>query len=264
MKCQIICKEEVTCMNPSNLNQIPVDENKPDKDFIDIDILKSPMKYEILSLLNDNEMSFEDIVENTSKSKTSISIHLKSLREIGLVDFKLNPNDNRKKIFFINTKTYNKAKKISENKMEEIIEEFIKNEDLKSNIKIITTLKAILHLYNIEISPVLKSIGNYMGKELSLQLHDEDLKKYTENIKRHWYENKLGELNFNIDEDIKITCKNCFECKNTPITGKSSCDIVNGIFKGLFENYFNFKLKIIESKCYSMGDDECLFELTPY
>jgi len=70
---------------------------KNDSDHIDI--IRSPMKYEILELLRHNEMNFEEIVENTSKSKAAVSLHLKDLKEEGIVKYKSDPHDNRKRIF---------------------------------------------------------------------------------------------------------------------------------------------------------------------
>ena len=71
-------------MTTSNPIQIILNENKTNHQMVDIDIIKSPMKYEILDLLRHDEMNFEEIVENTSKSKASVSMHLRDLREEGL------------------------------------------------------------------------------------------------------------------------------------------------------------------------------------
>lgn len=70
-----------------------------DDGSLDISLIRSPTKYEIIRLLNNNELSFEEIVKNTSKSKPTISMHLKSLREEGIVKYKMDPSDNRKKFF---------------------------------------------------------------------------------------------------------------------------------------------------------------------
>ena len=68
-------------MTTSNPIQIILNENKTNSPMVNIDIIKSPMKYEILELLRHGEMNFEDIVENTKKSKASISMHLRDVRK---------------------------------------------------------------------------------------------------------------------------------------------------------------------------------------
>ena len=84
-------------MTTSNPIQIILNENKTNSPMVNIDIIKSPMKYEILELLRHGEMNFEDIVENTKKSKASISMHLRDLRKEGIVNYKADLTDNRKK-----------------------------------------------------------------------------------------------------------------------------------------------------------------------
>ena len=54
----------------------------------------------ILEMLRNSDMEFDEIVSNTGKSKSTVSVHLKSLREAGIVSFKTHPDDNRKKIFY--------------------------------------------------------------------------------------------------------------------------------------------------------------------
>ena len=75
-------------MTTSNPIQIILNENKTNSPMVNIDIIKSPMKYEILELLRHDEMNFEEIVENTSKSKASISMHLRDLRKEGIVNYR--------------------------------------------------------------------------------------------------------------------------------------------------------------------------------
>ena len=88
-------------MTISDPIQIILNKKKPNHQTVNIEIIKSPMKYEILELLRHNEMYFEDIVKNTSKSKASVSMHLRDLRKEGIVSYKADLQDNRKKIFYL-------------------------------------------------------------------------------------------------------------------------------------------------------------------
>ena len=83
-------------MTTSNPIQILFNEKNKHQN---INVIQSPVKYEILDLLKHNEMNFDEIVENTSKSKASVSQHLKDLREEGIVKYRADPEDNRKNIF---------------------------------------------------------------------------------------------------------------------------------------------------------------------
>ena len=48
-----------------------------------VNVVKSPVKLTILEMLKNGEMEFDEIVSNIGKSKSTISVHLKSLKENG-------------------------------------------------------------------------------------------------------------------------------------------------------------------------------------
>ena len=70
---------------------------------------------------------FDEIVSNTGKSKSTVSVHLKGLRELGIVSFKLNPEDNRKKIFYINSKYLGSVNLREQKELEETQKDFLVN-----------------------------------------------------------------------------------------------------------------------------------------
>ena len=253
-------------MTTSNPIQIILNDNKTDSPKINIDIIKSPMKYEILNLLRHNEMNFEEIVENTSKSKASISMHLRDLRKEGIVNYKADPTDNRKKIFYLNSDFLgsidtNTTKSLKKDQTSLLIDEFIEKGDVEYLILLTHTFKSMLMEFGMDISPVLQKIGNHIGEYLFSQLKDDDLDIFTKNISQYWLRNNLGELSFNIKNNIEITCVDCFESRDIPRYGRPSCYLEKGMLEKLFSLYFNFDINIEEIMCYAMGDDKCVYHL---
>jgi len=53
----------------------------------------------ILSMLLAKEMSFDDIVEASGRAKSTVSVHLKSLADDGIVSSRPDPGDARKRSF---------------------------------------------------------------------------------------------------------------------------------------------------------------------
>lgn len=255
-------------MTTSNPIQIILNENKTNSPMVDIDIIKSPMKYEILELLRHGEMNFEEIVENTSKSKASISMHLRDLRKEGIVNYKADHTDNRKKIFYLNADFLgsidsNKTKTLKKDQTKLLIDEFIEKGEVEYVILLTHTFKSILLEFGMDISPVLQKIGNHIGEYIFSQLKDDDLDIFTKNISGYWLKNNLGELSFNIGNNIEITCTDCFESKESAIIGKPNCYLEKGMLEKLFNMYFHFDLNIEEIMCYSMGDGKCVYQLQP-
>ena len=234
---------------------------------IGINIVKSPVKLTILEMLKNNEMEFDEIVTNTGKSKSTISAHLKSLRQNKIVSYRNHPDDNRKKIFFINSKylgsvNISKPKQIKETKTDYLVKNLI-DSDAEFSTLLFHTLKSMLIQEGVNIDPILQSTGNSIGKSVFNDLYDSDLNVFMENIADFWQRKGLGILKYNIAQTITITTYDCFECKLLPKTGKPACFLETGIFEGLFTEFFKLPVSVIETQCYTMGDEKCVFEIEP-
>ena len=234
---------------------------------IGINVVKSPVKLTILEMLRDREMEFDEIVNNTGKSKSTVSVHLKGLRENGIISYRVHPDDNRKKIFYINSKflgsvNISEPKEIEETQSDYLIKNLIEDDEEFSTL-LFHTLKAMLIQEGVNIDPIMQSTGNSIGRSLFEILYDDDLDVFMENVAEFWQRKGLGRLTFEIGQIIKITTYDCFECKLLPRTGKPACFLDTGIFEGLFSEFFNLPVSVIETQCYTMGDEKCVFEIEP-
>ena len=232
-----------------------------------IEIIKSPVKYEILDLLKDKEMNFEEIVENTSKTKAATSLHLKDLREAGIVNYRPDPTDNRKKIFYLNSKMLGSIDDRNiklENSSKKLVLDLINEKNVPFNLLLIHILKTSLIEYGIEFNPLLITVGNHIGEYIFEKVHDNDFDRFLENLSRYWAENNLGFLSFNVKNTIEIMCVKNFESLKMEKTDLPQCHIVKGIFEEIFTRYFNIKINVEEFMCHGAGDEICLFEVKPF
>ena len=153
-------------------------------------------------------------------------------------------------------------KQIEETQSDYLIKNLI-DEDEEFSTLLFHTLKAMLIQEGVNIDPILQSTGNSIGKSIFEMLYDDDLDIFMDNIADFWQRKGLGELTFKIGQTIKITTKDCFECKFLPKTGRPACFLDTGIFEGLFTEFFNLPVSVIETQCYTMGDEKCVFEIEP-
>jgi len=234
---------------------------------IGVNVVKSPVKLTILEMLRDRDMEFDEIVSNTGKSKSTVSVHLKSLRENGIISYRVHPVDNRKKIFYLNSKyigsvNISEPKEIEETQSNYLVENLV-DDDAEFSTLLFHTLKAMLIQEGVNIDPILQSTGNSIGKSIFQKMYDEDLDVLMDNIAEFWQKKGLGRLTYKIGQIIKITTYDCFECQLLPRTGKPACFLDTGIFEGLFTEFFNMPVSVIETQCYTMGDEKCVFEIEP-
>lgn len=240
---------------------------------IGVNVIKSPVKLVILSILKDNEMEFDEIVKNTGKSKSTVSVHLKSLRKDGVISFKFDPEDQRRKIFYINSRFLGEIEppepfELEEQKTDFLLENIInKNNDSSGKFNfshlLFHTFRSTLIQEGININPILYESGRRIGLALYEQIKADDVDIFIKNLQVFWEEYGLGRIEFKLGEKIEITTYDCFECELLPKTGKPACYLDSGIIEATLSSFLKKDLKVIETKCYTMGDNCCAFELEP-
>ena len=227
-----------------------------------INIIKSPMKAEIVSLLKDNEMNFYRIVEHTGKSKSTVSEHLQALVDEGIIGEKPDPKDRRRKIFYIKSRYLggvSTQKELDEKK----IDLSFTLSDYKNPFEfyrlLFRTIRVALLKEGINIDPLLHDAGISIGKTLYTDLKAEKLDKFVENIAEFWESNKLGRIEVKSVDPLVINAYDCFECEDLPKIGRSACAFDSGILKAIFTEYFGHEVWVDEVKCYAKGDEYCCF-----
>ena len=63
--------------------------------------VQSPVRVKILSVLSTRDLTFDEIVRLSGRAKSTVSVHLRGLEQDGIIGSKTDPNDERKKIFFL-------------------------------------------------------------------------------------------------------------------------------------------------------------------
>ncbi len=227
-----------------------------------INVIKSPMKAQILSLLEKNEMSFDRIVEHTGKSKSTVSEHLQALVDDGIISYRPDPEDRRRKIFFIKSRHLGDVSPIKE--LEEGAEHYFSG---ISNYKdpfeffrfMFRTIRVALLKEGINIDPLLHQAGIKVGEAVYNDLESPDTDEFIENIAEFWEGNKLGRVKIKSMAPIVINAYDCFECKDLPKIGRSACAFDSGILESIFSKHFGHGVEADEVKCYAKGDDYCCF-----
>lgn len=227
-----------------------------------VSVIKSPMKAQILSLLEKSEMNFDRIVENTGKSKSTVSEHLQSLVDHGIIDYRPDPEDRRRKIFFIKSQHLGDVSPIKE--LEKGAENYFSGiSDYKNPFEffrlMFRTIRVALLKEGINIDPLLHQAGIKVGEVVYKDLSASDIDKFIENIAEFWQANKLGRIKVKSMDPLVINAYDCFECEDLPKIGRSACAFDSGVLEAIFSKYFGHDVNAEEVKCYAKGDEYCCF-----
>jgi len=228
-----------------------------------VNIVQSPIKAQILSLLKEGGMSGSQIVSSTQRSKSTISAHLQDLEDSGIIDWVINPEDRRKKIYFINSRYLGDVS--PEKEVEDEIDQYLEDQILKSDDPLkffrfmFRAIRVSLMDEGINIDPILHNAGCKVGETFYKKLQTPDINKFIENVAKFWENNQLGLIKVKSLDPIIIQAYDCFECEDLPQVGKPACAFDSGVLESFFSRYFQEHVEVEEVKCYAQGDDYCQF-----
>lgn len=227
--------------------------------------IDSPVRVKILSMLRKNELSFDQIVAFSGKAKSTVSVHLKKLVDEGIIDSKPDPEDARKKIFFINSEYLGELS--HEKRLEDSIETYVTNyissdgDPFEFFRLMFKTIRVALMAQGINIDPILYEAGLKVGDALYEKVSDPEINKFLQNIADFWETHYLGRVEVKSIDPLIINVYDCYECRGLPYTGVPACAFDSGILKSLFTAHFKDEQTVKETKCYAMGDNYCCFAI---
>lgn len=223
-------------------------------------VIKSSAKNRIIELLRGGEKTSREIREEIGKAKSTTSVHLSDLKELGIIEEKVHPEDERVKIFYLKSKFLGKSGTPFSKHYEEILgnlrdaagEEY-------------AFLKSLFHLirfglisFGLDVHPALKEIGRDAGKSLAENFSEDTIEDLIEEIDEFWQENGLGTVDF-IDDHLLI--KDCFDCEDMPNVGHTLCSLDEGLIEGIMEERLGRKVTLSEIECHGTGADHCKFRM---
>ncbi len=223
----------------------------------------SPVKLQILNLLREEPRSFDEIVKYTAKAKSTISVHLNNLRACELVKENNDPEDRRRKIYSLTSCYMGCSKEPLIEHYRNLLEKVAENGNNRFHFT--ETVFHALHFgfeaYGIDNAPVVKIIGSDIGKHLSPIFEAETFEELLIEIARF--------MEFHGDCRVSVLLKGTPSLKvednfkrSMPVTGKSFCALREGLIEGILKEKLGEDYRVLETECYGIGNDHCLFEIT--
>lgn len=228
-----------------------------------VNVIDSPIKAKILSLLKEGGLNGSDIVSLTGKSKSTISAHLKDLIKAGIVDYNPDAVDGRRKLFYIKSRYLGEISK--EMDLEKDAEDYLttqvtgSSDPFKFFRYVFRTIRVALIQEGVNIDPILHNAGIKVGKTFYDELKDPETDKLTKNLALFWESHKLGRIEVEDMNPLTIRAYDCFECEDLPKIGRSACAFDSGILEAIFSAHFHREMNVEEVKCYAKGDEFCCF-----
>jgi len=221
----------------------------------------SPVRVKIIAMLKERELPFDEIVEGTGRAKSTVSVHLNDMAEAGIIGARLDSQDRRKKIFYINSNYLGGLQK--DRILEDDINELISRKgvpDVVDFFKVMfRSIRVQLCLQGINIDPVLSEAGQRVGGALYAHIGSPDREELLRNLAEFWASHGLGRMVVRSRSPLTVYIYDCFECAELPLLGRPACAFDLGILQGIFFAHYGEERPIEEVACYAMGHDHCCF-----
>jgi len=183
--------------------------------------IQSPVRVKILTVLNDRDLSFDEIVRLSGKAKSTVSVHLRGLEQDGIISGKADPKDSRKKIFSIRSSPLGNLsdgiRYIPDTDLDPAI--FSKKDPFRFYRVMFRTIRVSLLVEGINIDPVLHDAGFRIGEGIYPAIADTDLPSLLDKTSALWKKNKLGIIEIENESPLIIRVYDCFECGDLPQLG---------------------------------------------
>lgn len=223
----------------------------------------SPVKLQILNLLRKEPRSFDEIVKFTAKAKSTISVHLSNLRTCELVEENPDPQDRRRKIYSLTSRYMGCSQEPFIEHYRNLLEKASTNGKDRSCFAEILfhALCFGFEAYGIDNAPVVKTIGNDLGRSVSSifgsETPDELLREIADFLEFH------GECRVSVlTEFPALQIEDSFKARSMPVIGKPFCTLREGIIEGILDGKLEKDYKVTETECYGTGHEHCLFKVT--
>lgn len=225
--------------------------------------IKSPVRVLILEMLREGEVSFDEIVRRAGRAKSTVSVHLREMVDEGVVGWRPDPADARKKLFFTNAErigALSSSERISA-ELARYAGDYRENgDDPFAYFRLVfRTIRTVLMQTGINLDPVLTAAGEEVGRAVFPTVEDERTDVFLRNVAAFWERHGLGRIEAGGADPLEIFVYDCFECVDLPRIGRPACSFDTGVLTALFSGHFGREVTVVERECYASGDAYCRF-----
>lgn len=223
--------------------------------------LDSPIKLKILKFIGNQSRPFDEIVSETHKAKSTISVHLKDLLKQSIITEQRDATDRRRKYYALNSQFIAYSDMPMHKSYEMIIDRLICSVDSEFEFfkTLCHTIRYGLEAYGMNPKPVMKRIGNDIGRKMTGLFRSDNMDELLLECAHFWNTHRLGRMQIENSDSLSITVFDCFDCSDMPDVGRTLCSLDEGFLEGVLESRLNLMSLVEEVECFGTGYDHCTF-----
>ncbi len=223
--------------------------------------IDSPVKLKILELLRKGTTAFEDLVEESDKAKSTISVHLDDLERLNLICEKAHPSDKRKKHFVLNSTCLACSEiPLRDQYKKQLDNILVSSKNGDSFLRyLFYAVRYGMEAYGFDPKPIMKKLGNDIGTRIGPIFESGDYEGILNELSIFWKDHDLGNMKIINKREPAILVIDCYHCGRMPNVGKTLCSMDEGIMEGIFSSRLNIEYNVREIECFGTGHHHCKF-----
>jgi predicted hydrocarbon binding protein/DNA-binding HxlR family transcriptional regulator len=227
--------------------------------------ISNPVRQKILCELQSKDLSLTEIANLTAKAQSTLSVHLDKMVKEGLVASRDDPNDNRRKIFYLTSRPVGSSIPPRE-ELKIAVGECIVNSVGTPSSFLKGLIRAIIigvESMGFNMDPAIHDIGFEIGKALAKDMGSTNIEDLISEVQEFYELHDLGEVCVYSFLPLTIIIRDDYDCSDTPEAGRTICLLNEGVVQSILETKTGKAFRVSNDECFGIGNNYCKFVIEP-
>jgi hypothetical protein len=227
--------------------------------------ISNPVRQKILSELQRRDLSLSEIAQLTGKAQSTLSVHLDKMVKEGLIAYRDDPDDNRRKIFYLVSRPVGSSVVPREDLMRHVENTIAKSIGSPSTFLkgVIRSIVIGMEAIGFNMDPVLKDIGRQIGTEIARRMKSDNVEGVIGEVKEFFKVHELGEINVYALHPVTLIIKEEYDCSKAPDVGRTLCLMNEGILEAIFEKRLGMPSRVTKAETFGTQYNFCKYVIEP-
>jgi predicted hydrocarbon binding protein len=221
--------------------------------------VSNPVRRQILMQLVLSDLSLTDISNITGKAQSALSVHLDRMTGDGLVVFRDDPSDSRRKIFTLSSKLMARSRDVNE-EGKEVYRKTLENITEKDCNFFKTILRAIIvgaETSGLCIGAAMRQMGKGIGEILAKKIRSTKVEDIISELQEYYEIHDMGEVCVYTFMPLTRIVRDNYEV--TQCAAESISMFSKGLFVKVLTDITKKDHKISSSECFGAGNNYSKF-----
>ena len=221
--------------------------------------VSNPVRRQILRELFLSDLSLTDISNITKKAQSTLSVHLDKMTNDGLVVFRDDPVDSRRKIFSLSSKLMARSREVNPEGLEVYHKTLEKVTDRDCNL-FKTMLRAMIvgaETSGLCLGAALRQLGKSIGHVISRSLKSTKIEDIISDLQEFYEIHDVGEVCVYTFVPLTIIVRDNYEV--TQCAAESLSMFSQGLFVTVLQDITKKRYRISANECFGAGNNYSKF-----